>query len=87
MPETLDVESTPASGYPRRRALHQREIRERRLRPKFISIKEACEYLNCSRSYFYEDLYSKVRKRQLGKRILLELDSVDELADSLPAVG
>jgi hypothetical protein len=64
-----------------------RRVHEPRLRPKFISINEAYEYLNCSRSYFYAALYSKVKKRKLGRRTLLELDSIDEVADSLPPVG
>jgi len=86
-PDTGAADTRPTTSYARRKELHERRIRERRLRPKFISINEACEYLNCSRSHFYDELYSKVKKRKLGKRTVIELDSVDELADSLPEAG
>jgi excisionase family DNA binding protein len=87
MPEAA-TEVEPGNRAERRaRTSDGRRVRPRGIRPRFISIKEACEYLNCSRSHFYEELYSRVRKRRLGKRVILEFDSVDELADSLPAVG
>jgi len=70
-----------------RRAIDKRRARKRGLRPRFVSINYACEYLNCSRSHFYAALYSKVKKVKLGKRTLVELDSLDEVGDSLPAAG
>jgi len=77
----------PNRAERRAEASDKRRARKRRLRPRFISINQACDYLNCSRSFFYAALYSKVKTVKLGKRTLVDLDSLDEVGDSLPAAG
>jgi len=89
MPEIVQVEAEIADTAGPNRAERRAKASDnrRRVRPRFISIKEGHEYLNCSRSYFYAEIYPKINKVKLGRRTLLELDSIDALADSLPAVG
>jgi hypothetical protein len=60
---------------------------ERRLRPRFVSIQEAADYLGISRATFYKDRLSKVKTVRYGRRNLVDLESLDELADSLLAAG
>ena len=57
------------------------------IRPRFVSIRDACKYLGCSRSHFYVELLSKVRTITLGKRRLVDFDSLERLADQLLAAG
>jgi excisionase family DNA binding protein len=58
---------------------------ERRVRPRFVSVREACHYLGCSRSHFYAKLLSKVKTVTLGKRRLVDFDALEELANALLA--
>jgi predicted DNA-binding transcriptional regulator AlpA len=58
---------------------------ERRVRPRFVSIREACHYLGCSRSHFYARLLRQVKTVTLGKRRLVDFDSLEELADEFLA--
>jgi hypothetical protein len=58
---------------------------ERRLRPRFVSIQEAADYLGICRATFYKDHLSKVKTVRCGRRNLVDLESLDELADSLLA--
>jgi len=60
---------------------------ERRVRPRFISIRESCQYLGCSRSHFYAAVLHKVKTVSLGKRRLVDFDSLEELGDKLLAEG
>jgi len=60
---------------------------ERRIRPRVVTINQACEYLSVSRSHFYAKLISKVKIIHIGRATRVKLDSLDELADSLPAAG
>jgi predicted DNA-binding transcriptional regulator AlpA len=60
---------------------------EHRIRPRFVSINEASSYLGCSRSHFYAKLLFKVKTVRLGKRNLVDFDSLEELADELLAAG
>jgi predicted DNA-binding transcriptional regulator AlpA len=60
---------------------------ERRVRPRFVSIREACHYLGCSRSHFYAELLPKVKTVTLGKRRLVDFDSLEDLGDKLLAAG
>jgi hypothetical protein len=55
------------------------------LRPRFVSIQEAADYLGISRATFYKDHLSKVKTVRNGRRNLVDLESLDELADSLLA--
>jgi hypothetical protein len=57
------------------------------LRPRFVSILEACDYLSVSRAKFYADLLSRVKTVKVGRRNLVDLESLDELADVLLAGG
>ena len=60
---------------------------ERRVRPRFISIRDACHYLACSRSHFYAELLHKVKTINLGKRRLVDFASLEELGDKLLGEG
>jgi hypothetical protein len=55
------------------------------IRPRFISIEEAARYIGCSRSFFYATLLPKVQTASLGKRRLVLVSSLEELADALLA--
>jgi hypothetical protein len=82
MPQATQVEPDGLTRADRRRG-----TTERRLRPRFISIRDACRYLGCSRSHFYVALLPKVRTINLGKRRLVDLDSLEKLGDELLATG
>ena len=58
-----------------------------RLRPRFVSIRDACDYLGCSRSHFYAALLPEVKTIALGKRRLVDFDSLERLGDKLLAAG
>ena len=58
-----------------------------RLRPRFVSIRDACDYLGCSRSYFYATLLPEVKTIALGKRRLIDFSSLEQLGDKLLAAG
>jgi len=51
------------------------------LRPKFISILEACDYLSVSRAFFYDKIAPKVRIVKIGRRSLVDFDSLGELGE------
>jgi hypothetical protein len=59
--------------------------REASLRPRFISIRAACDYLSVSRATFYKDLLSRLKTARVGRRNLIDLQSLDALADELSA--
>jgi excisionase family DNA binding protein len=69
----------------RPRASDERRVRPRfhlqPVRPRFISIKEAADYLGVSRSFFYAKLISNVRTIHLAGRHLVDLSSLDELGE------
>jgi predicted DNA-binding transcriptional regulator AlpA len=73
------------------RAQRRANVRaERHIRPRFVSIRDACAYLGCGRSHFYAELLLKVRTVPLGKRRLVDFDSLEKLGDELlaaPRVG
>jgi hypothetical protein len=83
MPQPVRVEPDGLNRAQRR----AKASNERRLRPRFISIRNACEYLGCSRSHFYAALLPKVKTIALGKRRLVDFDSLEELGDELLAAG
>ena len=56
---------------------------ENRRRPRFGSIEDAAEYLGISRAHFYLHVLPRVKKIKIGRRHLISLDSLDELADEL----
>jgi hypothetical protein len=60
---------------------------ERRVRARFVSIREAYHYLGCSRSHLYAELLPKIKTVTLGKRRLIDFDSLEELADKLIAAA
>jgi hypothetical protein len=66
---------------------HERSLkaygREEEIRPRLVSIVEACRYLGVSRTTFYQDLLRRVKTVRLGRRNLVELRSLDDLADEL----
>jgi excisionase family DNA binding protein len=52
---------------------------------KYLRVKEACRYASIGRSQLYEYLKAgRVRARKRGATTLIEVKSLDELADSLP---
>ena len=53
------------------------------LRPRFIPIDDACRYAGIGRSKFYRDFLWRLRTVRIGRRNLIELDSLDELLDQL----
>jgi hypothetical protein len=53
------------------------------LRPRYVTIDTACRYAGIGRSKFYRDYLERVRTLRLGKRNLVELNSLDELLDQL----
>ena len=83
MPQAIQVEPDGLNRAQRRAKASD----ERRIRPRFVSIREACGYLGCSRSHFYEELIHKVKTVTLGKRRLVDYDSLEELADKMIAAG
>jgi len=83
MPQAVQVESDGLNRAQRRAKASD----QRRLRPRFISIREACDYLGCSRSHFYAALLPKVKTVRLGKRNLVDFDSLEELGDEMLAAG
>jgi len=72
----------PRNPAERRAAKHKNK---HPLRPRFVSILEACDYLNVSRAKFYADLLSRVKTVRVGRRNLIDLESLDALADELLA--
>ena len=54
-----------------------------RLRPRLISIDEGYRYAGVGRSKFYTDFLPKLRTVQVGRRNLIELESLDQLIDEL----
>jgi excisionase family DNA binding protein len=81
MPELVQVEPDGLNRL-QRRAIASNKPRPR---PRFVTITEACNYLACSRSYFYDKILSKLKTCYLGKRRLIEFASLEELADKLLA--
>jgi len=55
------------------------------LRPRYVSIDDVCRYMGVGRSKFYRDFLRRLRTLRIGKRNLVELDSVDQLLDQLRA--
>ena len=83
MPQAVQVEPEGLNRAQR----HAKASDERRIRPRFISIKDAADYLGCSRSHFYAELLPMIRTITLGKRRLVDFDSLERLADELLAAG
>ena len=83
MPKAVPV----GPGDLNRAQLRAKASDERRLRPRFVSIGDAARYLGCSRSHFYAALLPKVRTIRLGKRRLVDFDSLEQLGDKLLATG
>jgi hypothetical protein len=55
------------------------------LRPRLIPIDAAADYMGVGRSKFWRDYLPRVRTVQVGRRRLVELDSVDALINELAA--
>ena len=91
---SLSVQAKPERrnrAQRRAKASDERRVRprfggdEHHVRPRFVSIREACRYLGCSRSHFYAELLPKVKTVPLGKRRLVDFDSLEELGDNILA--
>jgi excisionase family DNA binding protein len=57
----------------------------RHLRPRFVSVRQACNYLGVSRSTLYAKLLSRVKIIAVGRRRLVDFGSLEALADELAA--
>jgi excisionase family DNA binding protein len=57
----------------------------RHLRPRFVSVRQACNYLGVSRSTLYAKLLSRVKIIAIGRRRLIDFGSLEALADELAA--
>jgi hypothetical protein len=75
-------------------AEHERRERQRAqlaqsesIRPRFVSIREACRYLNCSRSHFYVAFLPRVKTTSIGKRRVIDFASLEKLGDELLGEG
>jgi excisionase family DNA binding protein len=55
------------------------------LRPRYVSIDDACRYMGVGKSKFYRDFLRRLRTLRIGRRNLVELDAVDEVLDQLRA--
>jgi hypothetical protein len=86
MPQTIPIVGDGLNHAERwAKASDKRRLRPSGLRPRFVSIQEAADYLGISRATFYKDRLSKVKTVRYGRRNLVDLESLDELADSLLA--
>jgi hypothetical protein len=83
MPQSIQMEPDGLNRAQRRALASD----ERRIKPRFVSIHDACDYLGCSRSHFYAALLSEVRTIALGKRRLVDFASLEQLGDKLLAAG
>jgi hypothetical protein len=78
MPQAVPIADDDWLNRAGRRALASNE---RRLRPRFVSIKEAADYLGVCRATFYNKHLSKVKTVRNGRRNLVDLESLDRLID------
>jgi excisionase family DNA binding protein len=85
MPVGIENDLKPNRADRRAGTGNRRRAQQRGLRPRFVSIREACDYLNCSRSHFYAALLHRVRTVALGKRRLIDVESLEKLGDELLA--
>ena len=56
------------------------------LQPRLVSISIACRFLGVSRSYFYEEFLKRVKTVRVGRRVLVDVASLNALADELIGV-
>lgn len=68
---------------PRNRAERRRPKHAANLRPRFVSIDDACSYAAVGRSKFIDDFLPRLRTMRIGRRHLIELSSLNELLDQL----
>jgi hypothetical protein len=88
MPQTVPVDPDRRNRAERRAdASDDRRSKKRALRPRFCSVQQAADYIGVSRAYFYAKYLVQVRTIQIGRRRLVEVDSLDELGDELLAAG
>jgi hypothetical protein len=83
MPQSIQVEPDELNRAQRRAKASD----ERPIKPRFVSIRDACAYLGCSRSHFYATLLPEVKTIALGKRRLVDFASLEQLGDKLLAAG
>jgi hypothetical protein len=58
------------------------------LRPRYVSIRDACRYAGVSHSEFYRSWRRRLKVIAIGKRrVAVELASLDALLDELGATG
>jgi hypothetical protein len=54
---------------------------------RLVSIADSCRYAGVGRSKFYDDFLPRLRTIKLGRRRLVDLDSLDQLIDELLAAA
>jgi hypothetical protein len=64
---------------PRNRARDE----QHQLRPRIISVEDACRYANVSRAQFYAFFMRRVKSVKMGRRRGIELASLDAALDEL----
>jgi hypothetical protein len=70
-----------AELVPRNRARDEQQ----QLRPRIISVEDACRYANVSRAQFYTFFMRRVKSVKMGRRRGIELASLDTALDELAA--
>jgi hypothetical protein len=81
MPQAIQVEPDGLNRAQRR----AKESDQRRIRPRFVSIRDAASYLGCSRSTFYARFLPKVKTVRIATRHMVDFDSLEAIADQLLA--
>jgi predicted DNA-binding transcriptional regulator AlpA len=79
MPQAIQVEPDGLNRAQRR----AKESDQRHIRPRFVSIPEAADYLGCSRSTFYARFLPEAKTIRIGARRLVDFDWLEAVADQL----
>lgn len=56
------------------------------VQPAWLSVDEACIYINCSVRHFYRHVADKVDVRKQGRRSVVSVASLDQHMQSLPRI-
>jgi hypothetical protein len=83
VPQLVQAEEAAAPGL--NRAERRRAKHAARLRPRLISIDDGYRYVGVGRSKFYDDFLPRLKTVRVGRRNLIDLESLDRLIDELLA--
>ena len=88
-PDCTTTHEQPADNRAQRRsmagAVHRLGLLG--IRPKFVSVDVACDYLNCGRAYFYATYLHRVKSVRHGRSRQINFDSLEALGDKILAEG